>query len=58
MVAGKRESEGAGGGWNEVLSGMKTLLETGAADGELGLTAGSAGARARHLSDGRSKLQP
>ena len=29
MVAGKRESEGAGGGWNEVLSGMKTLLETG-----------------------------
>jgi uncharacterized protein YndB with AHSA1/START domain len=29
MVAGRRESEGAGGGWNEVLSGMKTLLETG-----------------------------
>ncbi|MFF2107479.1 SRPBCC family protein [Rhodococcus koreensis] len=29
MVAGRREPEGAGGGWNEVLSGMKTLLETG-----------------------------
>ncbi|MEN0134070.1 MAG: SRPBCC family protein [Rhodococcus sp. (in: high G+C Gram-positive bacteria)] len=29
LVAGGRESEGAGGGWNEVLSGMKTLLETG-----------------------------
>jgi uncharacterized protein YndB with AHSA1/START domain len=30
VVAGERESEGAGGGWNEVLSGLKTLLETGA----------------------------
>lgn len=29
MVAGRHEPEGAGGGWNEVLSGMKTLLETG-----------------------------
>jgi uncharacterized protein YndB with AHSA1/START domain len=28
MVGGGRESEGAGGGWNEVLSGLKTLLET------------------------------
>ena len=29
MVGGGREHEGAGGGWNEVLSGLKTLLETG-----------------------------
>jgi uncharacterized protein YndB with AHSA1/START domain len=29
LVAGERESEGAGGGWNEILSGLKTLLETG-----------------------------
>jgi len=29
MVAGGREAEGAGGGWNEVLSGLKTVLETG-----------------------------
>jgi uncharacterized protein YndB with AHSA1/START domain len=29
LVAGRREPEGAGGGWNEVLSGLKTLLETG-----------------------------
>jgi glyoxylase I family protein len=30
LVAGERESSGAGGGWNEILSGLKTLLETGA----------------------------
>jgi uncharacterized protein YndB with AHSA1/START domain len=30
LLAGERESEGAGGGWNQVLSGLKTLLETGA----------------------------
>jgi len=30
LVAGEHESHGAGGGWNEVLSGLKTLLETGA----------------------------
>jgi uncharacterized protein YndB with AHSA1/START domain len=30
VVGGKHESQGAGGGWNEVLSGLKTLLETGA----------------------------
>jgi uncharacterized protein YndB with AHSA1/START domain len=29
LVAGERESQGAGGGWNEVISGLKTLLETG-----------------------------
>ena len=29
LLAGNRESEGAGGGWNEILSGLKTLLETG-----------------------------
>jgi uncharacterized protein YndB with AHSA1/START domain len=29
MVGGGRESEGAGGGWLEVLSGLKTVLETG-----------------------------
>lgn len=29
VVAGEREYEGAGGGWNEVLSSLKTLLETG-----------------------------
>lgn len=29
MVAGEMEDRGAGGGWNEVLSGLKTLLETG-----------------------------
>jgi uncharacterized protein YndB with AHSA1/START domain len=29
LVAGEREAEGAGGGWDWVLSGIKTLLETG-----------------------------
>ncbi len=29
LVAGEHEPHGAGGGWNEVLSGLKTLLETG-----------------------------
>jgi uncharacterized protein YndB with AHSA1/START domain len=29
LVSGGMESQGAGGGWNEVLSGLKTLLETG-----------------------------
>jgi uncharacterized protein YndB with AHSA1/START domain len=29
LVAGEHEANGAGGGWNEVLSGLKTLLETG-----------------------------
>jgi uncharacterized protein YndB with AHSA1/START domain len=29
MVTGEREDEGGGGGWPEVLSGLKTLLETG-----------------------------
>jgi uncharacterized protein YndB with AHSA1/START domain len=29
VAAGEREHEGAGGGWNEILSGLKTLLETG-----------------------------
>ena len=29
LTAGERESGGAGGGWNEILSGLKTLLETG-----------------------------
>jgi glyoxylase I family protein len=30
LLAGEHESSGAGGGWSEVLSGLKTLLETGA----------------------------
>jgi uncharacterized protein YndB with AHSA1/START domain len=30
VVGGEYEAQGAGGGWNEVLSGLKTLLETGA----------------------------
>ncbi len=30
VLAGEHESTGAGGGWSEVLSGLKTLLETGA----------------------------
>ncbi|HVC19808.1 MAG TPA: SRPBCC family protein [Vicinamibacterales bacterium] len=30
LVAGEHEPQGAGGGWSEVLSGLKTLLETGA----------------------------
>jgi uncharacterized protein YndB with AHSA1/START domain len=30
LVAGEHECHGAGGGWSEVLSGLKTLLETGA----------------------------
>ena len=30
VLAGESESQGAGGGWSEVLSGLKTLLETGA----------------------------
>ncbi len=29
LVAGEHEAHGAGGGWSEVLSGLKTLLETG-----------------------------
>jgi uncharacterized protein YndB with AHSA1/START domain len=29
IVGGGLEAEGAGGGWNWVLSGLKTLLETG-----------------------------
>ena len=29
MVAGAHEAEGAGGGWSWVLSGLKTVLETG-----------------------------
>jgi uncharacterized protein YndB with AHSA1/START domain len=29
VAAGEAESQGAGGGWNEILSGLKTLLETG-----------------------------
>ncbi len=29
LVAGDHESQGAGGGWSWVLSGLKTLLETG-----------------------------
>jgi uncharacterized protein YndB with AHSA1/START domain len=31
LVAGEQESQGAGGGWAWVLSGLKTLLETGQA---------------------------
>jgi uncharacterized protein YndB with AHSA1/START domain len=31
MVAGEHEAEGAGGGWSQVLSDLKTLLETGRA---------------------------
>jgi uncharacterized protein YndB with AHSA1/START domain len=30
LVAGEQEDTGAGGGWAWVLSGLKTLLETGA----------------------------
>lgn len=29
VVRGDHESGGAGGGWSEILSGLKTLLETG-----------------------------
>lgn len=29
VLAGQAECEGAGGGWSEILSGIKTLLETG-----------------------------
>jgi uncharacterized protein YndB with AHSA1/START domain len=29
VLAGEHEPNGAGGGWNEILSGLKTLLETG-----------------------------
>jgi uncharacterized protein YndB with AHSA1/START domain len=29
VLAGEASGEGAGGGWSEVLSGIKTLLETG-----------------------------
>jgi uncharacterized protein YndB with AHSA1/START domain len=29
VVAGELDAEGAGGGWHEILSGLKTLLETG-----------------------------
>ncbi|MGP4102879.1 ArsR/SmtB family transcription factor [Nonomuraea sp. KM90] len=31
LLAGEMESQGAGGGWNWMLSGLKTLLETGEA---------------------------
>ena len=30
LLAGENEAQGAGGGWSWVLSGLKTLLETGA----------------------------
>jgi hypothetical protein len=30
VLRGERERDGAGGGWSEILSGLKTLLETGA----------------------------
>lgn len=29
VLAGEQAAQGAGGGWSEVLSGLKTLLETG-----------------------------
>jgi hypothetical protein len=29
VLRGESESGGAGGGWSEILSGLKTLLETG-----------------------------
>jgi uncharacterized protein YndB with AHSA1/START domain len=29
LVSGEWESQGAGGGWHEIISGLKTLLETG-----------------------------
>jgi hypothetical protein len=29
LLSGEMENSGAGGGWNWVLSGLKTLLETG-----------------------------
>jgi hypothetical protein len=29
VLRGGSESSGAGGGWSEILSGLKTLLETG-----------------------------
>lgn len=29
VLRGESESSGAGGGWSEILSGLKTLLETG-----------------------------
>jgi uncharacterized protein YndB with AHSA1/START domain len=29
LVSGDMEGSGAGGGWNEILDGLKTLLETG-----------------------------
>ncbi len=29
VLRGESENQGAGGGWNEILSGLKTLLETG-----------------------------
>jgi uncharacterized protein YndB with AHSA1/START domain len=29
VLRGDHEANGAGGGWNEVLDGLKTLLETG-----------------------------
>lgn len=29
VMRGESESDGAGGGWSEILSGLKTLLETG-----------------------------
>jgi uncharacterized protein YndB with AHSA1/START domain len=29
LMAGGMEDEGAGGGWNFILSGLKTVLETG-----------------------------
>ena len=28
VLRGERESDGAVGGWNETLSGLRTLLET------------------------------
>ena len=56
LVSGEMETEGAGGGWPEVLSGLKTVLETGESlrateDSAVGRRTGAAprGARPRLL---------
>jgi uncharacterized protein YndB with AHSA1/START domain len=40
VVGGAMEAQGAGGGWSWVLSGLKTLLETGNPMDEVGVTPG------------------
>jgi len=50
VLRGEHEPSGAGGGWNEILSGLKTLLETGDSVVEHQVVAVGVGEQ-RHVAD-------